>query len=220
MKKKIMIVVAVIAMIFLISNINFSSADEYYKNEDSNDTQQVEKKDEEKKTTKKEESQKKDTQKKSSNTTSKSDSTKNEVSKTPPKKKTDYINVKINIDVNTLVKDSSKLDPALKKYVPKNGYILGTTSIKVKKGSTVYDVLKAATKKYGIQMEHEGAGNTLYLKGINHIYEFSAGNESGWHYSVNGKFPNYGLANYKIKNKDTIRFLYTLNLGCDIGNCW
>ena len=34
--------------------------------------------------------------------------------------------------------------------------------------------------------------NSYYIEGINHLYEFDVGPESGWMYKVDEWFPNYG----------------------------
>lgn len=134
------------------------------------------------------------------------------------------INVTIYIDVKNLLKKENynKLKPELRKYVPSSGYVLQKTVIQVPSNSSSFDVLQKATRLNRIQMEYQGADeniyNSVYIQGINHIYEFSAGSESGWMYSVNGKFPNYGMSAYTVKNKDVIRMVYTCNLGCDVGH--
>ena len=35
---------------------------------------------------------------------------------------------------------------------------------------------------------------------------------------VNGVFPNYGASSYKPKDGDKIEWVYTCNLGDDVGN--
>ena len=51
-----------------------------------------------------------------------------------------------------------------------------------------------------------------------HLGEFVITNGSGWMYSVNGVFPNYGVNKYTVKNGDNIKLRYTCNgLGEDIG---
>ena len=52
--------------------------------------------------------------------------------------------------------------------------------------------------------------------GINNLYEFDCGQGSGWMYSVNGVFPNYGCSSYKPANNDKIAFRYTCELGYDL----
>ena len=58
---------------------------------------------------------------------------------------------------------------------------------------------------------------SVYVQGINHLYEFSCGELSGWMYKVNGVFPNYGCSKYVLKNGDKIEWVYTCDLGRDVG---
>ncbi len=46
-------------------------------------------------------------------------------------------------------------------------------------------------------------------------FDYTAG--SGWMYSVNGSFPNYGFADYYPQDGDVVRVQFTLCLGSDIG---
>ena len=70
-------------------------------------------------------------------------------------------------------------------------------------------------------MEYQGAQDNVYgsayIQGINFLYEYSCGPLSGWMYRVNGAFPDYGCSRYKPKDKDIIEFVYTCDLGRDIG---
>ena len=43
-----------------------------------------------------------------------------------------------------------------------------------------------------------------YIEGINNLYEFDCGEQSGWMYSVNGWFPNYGCSRYQLKDGDVV----------------
>ena len=56
------------------------------------------------------------------------------------------------------------------------------------------------------------------VEGINQLYELDCGKNSGWMYSVNGTFPNYGASAYKPKDGDVILWVYTCDLGNDVGN--
>ncbi len=38
-------------------------------------------------------------------------------------------------------------------------------------------------------MEASFTGDSVYVEGINNIYEFSCGEQSGWMYEVNGVYP-------------------------------
>ena len=132
--------------------------------------------------------------------------------------------VTIAIRVDTLLKNWDLLDPSLQseKYVPNNGVILKTTTYELlSENDTVWDVLQRATKEHKIQMEYQGANeniyNSVYIEGINHLYEFSAGPLSGWMYKVNGVYPNYGCSQYTLKDGDVIEWHYTVDLGRDLG---
>jgi len=135
--------------------------------------------------------------------------------------------VTIAIRVDTLLKNWDLLDPSLQseKYVPNNGVILKTTTYELlSDNDTVWDVLQRATKEHKIQMEYQGANeniyNSVYIEGINHLYEFSAGPLSGWMYKVNGVYPNYGCSQYTLKDGDVIEWHYTVDLGRDLGHEW
>lgn len=103
--------------------------------------------------------------------------------------------------------------------IPKDGMILEETTVQIEKGSTVFDVLQTATRANHIHLEYNFTPfyKSYYIEGINNIYEFDAGDLSGWMYSVNGEFPGYGCSEYEVENGDIIRWLYTCNLGKDVG---
>ncbi|MGN0313032.1 MAG: DUF4430 domain-containing protein [Lachnospiraceae bacterium] len=104
------------------------------------------------------------------------------------------------------------------RYVPTNGKIAYGKSVKVKKGSSVYDVLKKFCRANDIQLEASfTAGlDTYYVEGINHLYEFDGGEGSGWVYFVNGQSPNYGASDVEVKDGDKISWMYTLDYGNDV----
>ncbi len=136
-----------------------------------------------------------------------------------------YVTIAIRVD--TLLKHWDLLDPALQseKYVPKNGVILKTTKYELLNDKeTVWDVLVRATKEHKIQMEYQGANEnvykSVYVEGINYLYEFSAGELSGWMYKVNNDYPNYGSSQYVLKDGDVIEWHYTVDLGRDLGEVW
>lgn len=82
-----------------------------------------------------------------------------------------------------------------------------------------YLVLKRETRASKIHMEFVFTPmyNSAYIEGIHNLYEFDCGNLSGWMYKVNGWFPNYGCSRYMLKNGDVIEWVYTCDLGRDVG---
>ena len=59
--------------------------------------------------------------------------------------------------------------------------------------------------------------DSAYIEGIANLYEFDCGELSGWMYRVNGWFPNYGCSRYVLQDGDTVEWLYTCDLGEDVG---
>jgi hypothetical protein len=128
--------------------------------------------------------------------------------------------VTISISAATAARHLSEIDASKRAYVPANGWILAPTKVTITAGESVYDVLKRVTAAHGIQMEsrYTPAYNAYYVSGINNLYEFDGGSASGWMYAVNGWFPNYGAsASTNLKNGDVIKWVYTLELGQDVG---
>ncbi|AHV95846.1 DUF4430 domain-containing protein [Paenibacillus sabinae] len=97
------------------------------------------------------------------------------------------------------------------------GTILPPTTATVEEGDSALDVLKRITRQHKIQMEYRGAKAAGYVEGIANLYEMDRGAESGWMYRVNGKFPSESAGAYKLKPGDTVEWLYTLDMGKDLG---
>ena len=85
--------------------------------------------------------------------------------------------------------------------------------VDIESGDTVFDVLVKATSKKGVHMEYTGSGSSIYVEGINNLYEFDGGKDSGWMYSVNGVYTNYVCGPYKLKGNEVIKWNYTCDLG-------
>ena len=126
----------------------------------------------------------------------------------------------IEIRCDTILSNRQDLRPGLDVYVPDSGTILPTTTVTFTEGETVFDVLKRICDARGIQIEYSYTPmyGSYYVEGINHLYEFDCGQQSGWMYKVNGWFPNYGCSSYKLEAGDTIVWAYTCKgLGTDVG---
>lgn len=136
---------------------------------------------------------------------------------------TEGITATIEIRCDTVLDHYDQLDKSLQseEYVPADGTILAETSYEMTEGDTVFDLLLKAVKENKIQMEFQGAGEnaygSVYIQGIHHLYEFSCGPLSGWMYLVNDKIPDYGCSKYELKDGDRVAFLYTCELGKDLG---
>ncbi|MGN0394840.1 MAG: DUF4430 domain-containing protein [Coprococcus sp.] len=126
----------------------------------------------------------------------------------------------ISISCKTILNNMELLDKSKKSIVPKDGWILKKVTVEFNSGDTVFDVLERVTKKYGIQLEYSYTPlyGSYYIEGMYNLYEFDCGHLSGWMYSVNGSFPNFGCSKYVLKDGDVIEWVYTCDLGEDVGN--
>lgn len=129
----------------------------------------------------------------------------------------------ISISCKTILDNYGRLDDNLKdeKYVPSNGVILEKSEYALLPGDSAFSLLQRAVRACGIQMEYQGASEnrfgSVYVQGINYIYEFSCGAHSGWLYCVNGSFPKLGCSEYTLSDGDVVEWIYTCNLGADCG---
>lgn len=129
----------------------------------------------------------------------------------------------LTIRCDTILDNWEDLEPALRdeKYVPADGVILPRTQYVLRKGDSVFEILNRAVRHNQIHMEYQGADmnvyNSVYVQGIHHLYEFSCGPLSGWVYKVNGASPKVGCSRYFPEDGDEIEWLYTCDLGRDVG---
>ena len=125
----------------------------------------------------------------------------------------------ISISCASILDHMDWLDPAKTALVPENGWILGSTELTFTEGESVFDVLLRVCTEKKIHMEFEETPmyQSAYIEGIYNLYEFDCGELSGWMYSVNGWFPNYGCSRYILSDGDVIRWVYTCELGDDVG---
>ena len=136
-------------------------------------------------------------------------------------KETKPVTVTLEIRCDTLSSDMSKLEnPAIEDYIPEDGTILAKSTYKGTTDNTVFDALNTLCRNNDIQLEfsYTPIYESYYIEGINYIYEFDGGNLSGWMYKVNGWFPNYGCSSYYLSDGDVIEWVYTCDLGKDVGD--
>ena len=125
----------------------------------------------------------------------------------------------ISISCASILDNFDKLDPEKKELVPEDGVIAAPTDVVFYKGESVFNVLRRFCKENKLHMEFSNTPvyNSAYIEGIGNLYEFDCGELSGWMYSVNGWFPNYGCSRYGLSDGDVIEFVYTCDLGKDVG---
>jgi len=124
------------------------------------------------------------------------------------------------ISCATVFDNKDKLRAGIIDILPRDGMIFPKTDVPINEGDTVYDVLRRICKENKIHMESTkiAATNSYYIEGIANLYEFDAGNLSGWMYSVNGKFPQTSSSNYTLSGGEKIEIVYSCNIGVDVGD--
>lgn len=124
----------------------------------------------------------------------------------------------LSVRCDTAVK-SSLLDTKKIEILPENGVIFKEQTVTFYEGESVFNVLLREMKRNKIHMEYSNTPiyNSAYIEGIGNLYEFDCGELSGWMYRVNGTFPGYGCSRCYLKNGDKIEWIYTCDLGADIG---
>lgn len=128
--------------------------------------------------------------------------------------------VTMTIRCDTAVAKGMNTESKWAGIVPSSGVILPVTEFEIDPGETAFSVMSRASSQYKFQMEYSGTNGAEYIEGINNLYEFDGGRWSGWMYSVNGWYPNYGCGQYALKDGDVIEWHYTCDLGKDLGQEW
>lgn len=124
----------------------------------------------------------------------------------------------ISITCCTILENENVSD-SVKTILPEDGVILDETEAELNDGMSVFDVLLAVTRNNDIHMEFVETPiyGSAYIEGIANLYEFDGGDLSGWMYSVNDEFPNVGCSSKEVNDGDVIKWIYTCDLGRDIG---
>ncbi len=124
-----------------------------------------------------------------------------------------------SVECKTILDNMDDFDPDKLSVLPEDGVILAPTTVTFAEGKTVFDVLIREMQANKIQMEFVSTPiyNSNYIEGIHNIYEFDCGPLSGWMYTVNGSFPTYGSSLYELKDGDVIQWVYSCELGKDVG---
>lgn len=124
-----------------------------------------------------------------------------------------------SVSCNTALANIDRLVPEKRPLIPPDGILYKREDAVFNKGDTVFDLLLREMTAAGIHMEFVKTpmyGN-VYIEGIGNLYEFDCGELSGWMYRVNGAFPNFGCEGYKLETGDKVEWVYTCNLGRDVG---
>ena len=125
----------------------------------------------------------------------------------------------LSVRCDTILNNIAWLDKDKVDIVPKDGVIFAEKTVTFYEGESVFNLLMREMKRNKIHMEFENTPiyNSAYIEGIANLYEFDCGELSGWMYKVNDWFPNYGCSRYQLKAGDRVEWVYTCDLGVDVG---
>jgi len=130
--------------------------------------------------------------------------------------------VTLSVRVDTILDNMNLLDVEKHELIPLDGVIFPATVVVAYEGESVFNVLQREMRRNGIHMAFRNVPifGSAYVMGINNIFEFDVGELSGWMYRVNGWFPNFGSSLYILSPGDVIEWVYTVDLGRDVGDIW
>ena len=124
----------------------------------------------------------------------------------------------IFISCAVLLDNMDMLDEDKHEMVPADGVILPVTTVTFEEGDDVFTLLQRVCKENKIHLEfsEDPIYSSAYVEGLNNLYEFDGGELSGWYYSANGWFPNYGSSRYVVEDGDVIEWHYSCDMGHDL----
>jgi hypothetical protein len=127
--------------------------------------------------------------------------------------------VTLTVRADTLLDNMNLLNKEKRELVPADGVIFPVTAVTASEGESVFDILQREMRNAGIHMAFQNTPfyGSAYVKAIRNIYEFDAGELSGWQYSVNGLFSSTGASLRLLQPGDAVEWHYTCDLGRDLG---
>jgi len=126
--------------------------------------------------------------------------------------------VYLTVRTDNLLNNMNLLNKEKHELVPDDGVVFPMTAVIAYEGESVFNVLQREMRRNKIHMVSRFTPiyNSAYIEAINNLYEFDAGELSGWMYSVNDWYPNYGCSRYILLPDDVIELHYTCDLGLDL----
>ncbi|MEK3763439.1 DUF4430 domain-containing protein [Solibacillus sp. FSL K6-4121] len=95
--------------------------------------------------------------------------------------------------------------------------VLPSEQFEILADETAFDLLKRVTQAKNIALNARQTSMGMYVAGIAGVNEFDRGKLSGWMFSVNGAFPEVSADVYQLKAGDVVSWVYTSDLGEDVG---
>ncbi len=91
------------------------------------------------------------------------------------------------------------------------GQIVPQTRVERKEGDTILDITRRVLKQKGIQFSVTGTNSTAYVQGIDNLYEFDEGQNSGWMIRLDGALIKQSAGATPVQDGQVIYWFYTTN---------
>ena len=149
--------------------------------------------------------------------------------------------VTLVVRCDTILDNMNLLNKEKHELIPDDGVLFPAVIVTAYEGESVFNVLQREMRRAGMHMAFRSTPlyNAVYIEAINNLYEFDAGELSGWMYCVTRRdddaaggigspddtarrwYPNYGCSRFRLQPGDVIEWNYTCDLGRDLGeNAW
>lgn len=119
----------------------------------------------------------------------------------------------IEIRCDSLLTDAL-LTEEKRALVPPDGVIFTARPVALETGDTAFDVLRRVCETADIALEFSFTPlyGSYYVEGIGNLYEFDAGEQSGWLYAVNGEQLLQSSSATPLADGDAVVWYYTAAL--------
>lgn len=125
----------------------------------------------------------------------------------------------VRIECSTVLAHMDDLKTGQGGHRPSDGVLLRRRRSPFRRGARCLTCCSRSAARRASTWSRLGRPRTTsaYIEGIGNLYEFDCGELSGWMYSVNGVWPDYGCSGYTLHDGDTVVWSYTCDLGRDVG---
>ena len=108
--------------------------------------------------------------------------------------------------------ESDVLSQDLRDMLPEDGVLLAETTLSLPSGTTAFEMLEQAAEANDLVLDVSQSG-TLYVRGIENLYEQSCGDLSGWLYMVNGEMAQTSASEYVLEDGDKVEWVFSTDMG-------
>ena len=130
--------------------------------------------------------------------------------------------VTFSADCKSVLGRMDTIDPSVNQpsVIPPDGVVIAECTLSLPEGSSAFDALITAARQQQVRVDYTGSSWGTYVRSIGYISEFGFGELSGWMYRVNGEFPRVYAGEFTLHEGDVVEFVYTCDLGGDVGDSY